>query len=87
MNDDSLFEFPSDFPIKAMGRDTPHFKQLVIDLVAVHATFDAEADVRVQSSSNGTFLSVTVTFEASNREQLDNIYQSLHDHNDILMTF
>ena len=43
MNDDSLFEFPSDFPIKAMGRDTPHFKQLVIDLVAVHATFDAEA--------------------------------------------
>jgi putative lipoic acid-binding regulatory protein len=53
----------------------------------VHATFDAEADVRVQSSSNGTFLSVTVTFEASNREQLDNIYQSLHDHNDILMTF
>jgi putative lipoic acid-binding regulatory protein len=84
---DDLFEFPTTFPIKAMGRQAPEFRQTVIDLVALHAEFDSEADVRVQASKNGNFLSVTVAFRATSREQLDNVYQSLHDHIDILMVF
>ena len=35
MSDDP-FEFPTSFPIKAMGRDTPVFRQVVIDLIAAH---------------------------------------------------
>ena len=87
MNDDELFEFPTSFPIKAMGRDAAQFRQLVIDLIATHAEFDSEDDVRIQKSKNGTFLSVTVTFTAVNREQLNTVYQSLSDHDDILMVF
>jgi putative lipoic acid-binding regulatory protein len=87
MTDDGPFEFPTEFPIKAMGRDTPEFRQLVIDLIAVHVMFDLNNAVRVQPSKNGTFVSVTVTFTADSRTQLDTIYQSLHDHNDILMVF
>jgi putative lipoic acid-binding regulatory protein len=86
MSDDP-FEFPTSFPIKAMGRDTPVFRQVVIDLIAAHAQFDIETDVRVQTSKNGNFLSVTVTFNATSRDQLDTIYQSLHAHDDILMVF
>jgi putative lipoic acid-binding regulatory protein len=87
MTKDSLLEFPTSFPIKALGRDEPAFKQTVIDLVAVHADFDAENDVRVQPSKKGNFISITVTFTAENQVQLDTIYQSLHGHELVLMVF
>ncbi|MCP4001036.1 MAG: DUF493 domain-containing protein [Gammaproteobacteria bacterium] len=87
MNDTTLIEFPSAFPIKALGRDTPEFRQTIIDLVAEHARFDQKTDVRVQASNKGNFISVTVTFTAENQVQLDTIYQSLHDHELVLMVF
>ncbi len=87
MNDETLFEFPTAFPIKVMGRESPEFRQLVISLIAEHAAFDAQQDVSVQLSKNGTFASVTIEFEATSREQLDTVYQTLHDHEDILLVF
>jgi putative lipoic acid-binding regulatory protein len=83
----SLIEFPTAFPIKALGRDVPVFRTTVVELVAAHATFDAEIDVKVQASNKGNFISVTVTFTAENQQQLDTIYQSLHDHELVLMVF
>lgn len=91
MNDDAdnatLIEFPTTFPIKALGRETPGFRQTIIDLVAIHARFDPESDVREQTSNKGNFISVTVSFTAENQVQLDAIYQSLHDHELVLMVF
>jgi len=56
-------------------------------VIAIHAQFDNENDVREQISSNGNFISVTVTFMAENQEQVDSIYQSLHEHELVLMVF
>lgn len=86
-SESSLLEFPTDFPIKALGRDDPVFCATIIDLVAEHAEFDADKDVRVQGSNKGNFLSVTVTFRAESQPQVDAIYQSLHDHELVLMVF
>lgn len=87
MTRDTLIEFPSAFPIKAMGRDNDEFRQAVIDLVACHAEFDPSRDVKIQASSKGNYASVTVTLTAESQEQLDRIYQSLHDHELVLMVF
>lgn len=87
MNKESLLEFPTEFPIKAMGRDEPGFAELVIELVAIHAQFDMNNDVRRQASAKGNFVSVTITFTAENQEQVDRIYQGLHDHELVLMVF
>jgi putative lipoic acid-binding regulatory protein len=87
MSDKSLIEFPTSFPIKALGHDTPEFRQAVISLVALHAEFNRASDVREQSSKKGNFVSVTVTFTAQSQAQLDTIYQSLHDHELVLMVF
>ena len=84
---DTLIEFPTAFPIKALGRDEPDFRAAVLEIVATHATFDADSDVRVQASKNGNFVSVTITLQAQSQEQLDTIYQSLHDHELVLMVF
>jgi len=84
---ETLLEFPSAFPIKALGRDEPEFCQTIVDLVAKHAEFDPRDDVRQTNSSKGNFVSVTVTFKAENQAQVDTIYQSLHDHELVLMVF
>jgi putative lipoic acid-binding regulatory protein len=41
--------------------------------------------IQTSSSRNGTFLSVTVTIDAQSQEQLDNIYNDLSNHEDILV--
>ncbi len=69
MTRESLIEFPTAFPVKALGRDEPAFRTAVIEVIAAHAVFDPNLDVKVQSSSKGNFVSVTVTFQAQTQEQ------------------
>jgi putative lipoic acid-binding regulatory protein len=86
-DNDTLLEFPVDFPLKAMGRDNAEFRAVVKEIVARHASFDDTKDVREQQSSKGKFVSITITFEATSKTQLDTIYQSLYDHELVLMIF
>jgi putative lipoic acid-binding regulatory protein len=87
MNKESLLEFPTDFPLKVLGHKQPEFRNLIIELVALHAQFNAETDVREKISHNGNYISVTITFIAENQQQVDTIYQTLHDHDLVLMIF
>ncbi len=86
-SDETLLEFPVAFPIKAMGRESTAFRQAVIETVAQHARFHPEDDVRVQASAKGNFVSITVTFTAESKAQLDTIYQALTSHELVLMVF
>ncbi|MEJ2529313.1 MAG: DUF493 domain-containing protein [Gammaproteobacteria bacterium] len=83
---DTLFEFPCEFAIKAMGLATPEFDALVVEIVRRHAPDLGEGAVATRPSKNGKFLSVTVTINATSREQLDAIYQALTDHELVLMS-
>lgn len=86
-DENTLLEFPTAFPIKAMGRKSAEFRRLITSTVAEHAKFHPQDDVREQSSSNGNFVSVTVTFTAESKVQVDAVYQALHDHELVLMVF
>ena len=74
---DSALEFPCHFPIKAMGLNEGDFETLVVEIVRRHAPDMDDSQVRTRPSSNGKYLSVTVTIVASSREQMDNIYMEL----------
>lgn len=77
---DSLIEYPSEFPIKIMGPMHDAFAQTMVELVTLHdPTFHA-GKVEMRPSSKGTYLSLTVTVYATNREQLDNLYLALTSH-------
>ncbi|HEX5765092.1 MAG TPA: DUF493 domain-containing protein [Woeseiaceae bacterium] len=82
---DDVMEFPCEFPIKMMGRDQPEFREAAIAVVERHAGHVEEDAVRIAASSNGNFLSITVTITATSREQLDNIYRDLTDDEQILV--
>ncbi len=83
---ETLLAFPCEFSIKAMGLSDPDFDALVVGLVRQHALDIPENAVRTRSSKGGKYLSVTVTITATSKAQLDAIYQSLTDHEQVLMS-
>jgi uncharacterized protein len=82
---ESLLEFPCEFPIKMMGRDQPEFRDAAFEVIERHAGAVDDEFVRVSSSRQGNFLSITVTITATSQEQLDNIYRDLSAHEQILV--
>jgi len=85
MATESIIEYPTDFPIKIMGRREPRLVQSIVDIVQRYAPdFDA-ATVEMRASKKNSYLSVTCTVRATSREQLDALYRELCDHPAIVM--
>ncbi len=76
----SLIEYPSQFPIKVMGLKVDGLVSAITH-VAKHfdPTFDATT-VELRESSGGKYLGVTITLTATSREQLDEVYRTLSTH-------
>ena len=83
--EETLLEFPCQFPIKAMGKNTPDFDSIVVAIVRQHVEDINEGAVKTRLSKGDKYLSVTVTIEASSKQQLNAIYQGLTDCPDVLM--
>lgn len=77
---DSLIEYPSDFPIKVMGLMREDFAQTIVEVVQLHDPSFHAGKMEMRPSSKGTYLSLTVTVRATSREQLDNLYRALSSH-------
>ena len=76
----SLIEYPSQFPIKVMGAQV---EGVVEAIVSVAQQFDPAFDastVEQRPSSGGKYLGVTITVTATSREQLDELYRTLTTH-------
>ncbi len=78
--EDSLIEYPSDFPIKVMGRTRPDFAQTLTDIVLQFDPRFNPATIEMRPSKGGNYLSLTFTVRATSREQLDDLYRALHGH-------
>ncbi len=76
--------FPMRFPVKAMGKSEDSFTELVVSLIQPLIDDFEDAEVDSKESRNGRFRSVTVTFTARSREQLDDVYRALSGHDRIL---
>jgi len=77
-------QFPCAFPLKAMGLNTDAFSSAVRAIFEKHVT--GEISYSAQLSSGNKYLSITATFTAQSKEQLDALYQELNDHELVLMT-
>ena len=85
MNDETLLEFPCDFPIKMMGRDTPEFHELARELIEKYTGPLDNNAIQSTLSRNGRFVSITATINAQSQHQLDDIYRAISAHEDVLM--
>jgi uncharacterized protein len=85
MSGETLQVFPSDFPIKVMGRHDSNLRALTQAVIERHAGPLAEASVRTRTSSDGNFLALTYVVRATSRKQLDDIYRELTACKSVLM--
>jgi putative lipoic acid-binding regulatory protein len=77
---ESLIEYPSQFPIKVMGLKVDG---LVAAISHVAHQFDPAFDastIELRESKGGKYLGVTITITATSREQLDELYRTLSTH-------
>jgi putative lipoic acid-binding regulatory protein len=77
---DSLIEYPCRFPIKVMGAKAEGFVHAV---TTVARQFDPDFDastIELRESKGGNYLGVTITINATSREQLDELYRTLSTH-------
>jgi putative lipoic acid-binding regulatory protein len=85
MSDTSLQEFPSEFPIKVMGRRDGDLRALTQAIIERHAGPLPETSIRTRTSGDGNFLALTYLVNATSREQLDAIYRELTACKSVLM--
>ncbi len=83
---ETLLEFPCEFPVKVMGRDADDFEQRVTAIILSHAQQYAGTEITINRSGGGKFIGVTVTIEAHSKDQLDRMYQELSDCEHVLVT-
>ena len=84
---DDLFNFPCEFPIKVMGKTGKQLELLVIEIIRKYDHNLTEGAMTTRTSSGGKYVSVTVTFMAHSREQLDSLYGELTRHDQVMMVF
>jgi putative lipoic acid-binding regulatory protein len=78
--EESLLQFPCDFPIKVMGKNVEGFAQAIADVVVMHAPDFDSATVEMRPSKENRYLSLTVTIRATSKAQLDALYRALTAH-------
>ena len=77
---DTLLEFPCDFPLKIMGLSNVALAQTVLDIVLRHAPDFDGATMEMRASSGGKYISLTCTITATSKPQLDALYRELSGH-------
>jgi len=80
MSQDTLLEFPCDFPIKIMGMHQDDFARSMVEIVMRHAPDFAAESVEMRASATGKYLSLTCTIRATSRVRLDKLYLELTGH-------
>ena len=75
-NNDDLWDFPCDFPLKIMGMAQEQLLVDVLEVIQKHAPGDYTP--KVKPSSKGKYHAITVNIIAQNKPQLDALYRELH---------
>jgi uncharacterized protein len=76
----SLIEYPSNFPIKVMGLNVDGY---VNAMTRIAEQFDPAFDpstIELRASKGDKYLGVTLHVTATSREQLDELYRTLSTH-------
>jgi putative lipoic acid-binding regulatory protein len=77
---DSLIDYPCAFPIKVMGLKVEGFVHAMTEVAErFDPGFDAST-IELRPSKGGNYLGVTLTVQATSREQLDDLYRALTSH-------
>ena len=75
--EETLLEFPCQFPIKAFGLSGETLEIAVLEIVNRHVDDLAENAIKMNASKNAKYTSITVIIRATSKKQIDSIYLDL----------
>lgn len=81
----TLMQFPCDFPIKIIGNNTTNFLGEITRIIQKHYPNILESTINCQPSQNNNYLAIRVTLHVLDQPSLDALYQELTQHPDIKM--
>lgn len=84
--EETLFEFPCEFPIKCMGLNNAHFESAVVEIMNRHVSDLGEGAITSRVSKEGKYCSMTVVITARSKRQLDSIYMDLTSNEHVKMS-
>ncbi|MAW33217.1 MAG: hypothetical protein CMK56_02275 [Proteobacteria bacterium] len=87
MNNESLIDFPTDFPIKIIGKSQLNLQSEISKIVIRHASDFSPSTAETRSSRSGNYQSITCTIRAISKQQLDELYNDLSRSPLVLMVF
>lgn len=85
MSDKPTLEFPTEFPIKVMGRQNSDLRVRARQIIEKHAGTLSDDQVRERPSAGANFLALTFVIQATSQTQLDEIYRELTACDAVLM--
>lgn len=80
IHDETRHNFPSDYTIKVIGKNSLSFEGEVIALIRKHFPNLGEGAVKHNKSKEKNYLALSITLYVESKQDLDNLYQALSDH-------
>ncbi len=77
MSNDDLWDFPCDFMFKAMAHSNQQAEDKIVSVINRHVPGDYVP--KLNPSKNGNYIAVSVTFQATSKDMLDEIYLAVNE--------
>jgi hypothetical protein len=87
VSDTPLLQFPTDYPIKVVGRASGRLRQDADAIIARHVPDLDTSRVTEQLSANGNFLSISYLIRAVSADQVEALAADLSACESVLLTF
>ncbi len=84
---DSLINFPTDFPIKVIGKPENNFQIKILEIITRHANDFDPSKAKLRFSKSNQYISLTCTIKANSKQQLDALYNDLSKFPQTIMVF
>jgi uncharacterized protein len=82
---DELLKFPTEYPIKVVGRRSEMLRANIDAIVREHVPELVESQISERESNQQHFLSITYTIVAQSREQIIALANALKASKDVIM--
>lgn len=77
---EEIFNFPCDYPIKVMGKDSQALHVVIRTIIERHTGEIHSTQITSKKSTKGNYISYTIRIVATSVSQLDSINKELQDH-------
>jgi uncharacterized protein len=82
---EAALQFPTDYPVKILGRPADDFRARVHAIMLRHAPELDAGEITERLSANGNFLSISYLLRATNRAQIEALVADLKACDGVLM--